>query len=1239
MMADDDAEDFMYDVFLSFRGGTRYIFTGHLYAALIRHGINTFRDDEKLRIGDEIRPALLHAIHNSRMAIVVLCQDYASSTWCLDELLNIMHSHDNEGKQVSAIFYKVEPANVRHQRHSYEAAMIKHEARFGRDSQKIKAWRSALTRVCDLSGEHCKENMYESELIEKIVKDTLAKLPPVPLLVKQLVGLETRFEVVKSLLDIGNDTTVCMLGVYGAGGIGKTTFAMDLYNKIRHHFQAASFLGDIRERSTKSTDGPLVLQRTLLSEMGEGAGTMMGSTSKGASEIKRRLGHKRVLLVLDDVDTVKQLESLAGGLDWFGSGSRIIITTRDESVLDKHVAGIKKFKMEELNYHDSLQLFCLHAFNMSGPAESFDDISKRAVGYAKGLPLALKVIGSNLKGWSIAECEMELEKYRKIPDAEIQGVLEISYNSLSEFDKKIFLDIACFFKGERWDYVKRILVACGFCPVIRLFVNKSLITVDENGCLELDMGKEIVRKESPSDLGARSRLCSPEEIIRVLEENSGSSKIEGIMLDPPQREEVCCADRVFEKMKNLRILIIRNTTFPYVHFKNLPNELRLLDWQECIIKDLFPPGSYLKRIVDLYLPKSGFTLQPFQKFQDLTFINFSDCPMTHIPDVSQAKRLRTLTLDRCKYLVEFDKSVGFMPNLAYLSASECTELKSFVPSMYLPSLEMLSFNFCSKLEHFPDVEQKMDKPLKIHMTGTAIQNLPDSIGNLSGLEYIDMSLCKELRDLPRNFFFLPKPVTLKISGCPLLGESFKRFKERHSMANGCSNLRTLYFKNANLLDEDLDVILEIFPKLEDLRVSHNNFISLPESIKGTHCLKSLDVSCCANLQEIPELSPSIQKVDAWNCWSLTSEASTALLSKVRKESNRFEVVMPKMEIPQWFDCASNEDIPLFWARHKLPVVALAFVFGEFKEMSTDVNLSHQHCSSEENWHPVTLHLFIDDREVCCKDCRYFDVGKNHVLLCDLRVLFNDEEWKGLDASLGDDWTAVQVSYESDLILSEWGVYVYKQETNMEDIIFSLPNSSNSNSNSSSSSSRPCMAPPLVWWNPMRRVRQDTVEDIYMKMPPNPIEEISMLGLILWSLMDKDKTSSIAYGTSSKQQQQDFIRQFFRAFETRPALKSHVHALLSDPEMVNMSTSAMEHLRRSVRKYEASPYLMVVQRDIEWRRSWKDWINMLDTIDSYVELDNGKRLRIRQQQQREALAFAEMSEKAELQDMVERWRIY
>nr|KYP38162.1 TMV resistance protein N [Cajanus cajan] len=420
------------------------------------------------------------------------------------------------------------------------------------------------------------------------------------------------------------DKTVCMLGIYGLGGIGKTELAKALYDKIVGDFDAACFLADVREKSNK-INGLEDLQKTLLSEMLEELETELGSTSKGMYQIKRKLHQKKVLLVLDDVDDKDRLEKLAGGCDWFGSGSRIIITTRDKDVLIAHKVE-KIYEMKELDEQHSLTLFCRNAFKLSHPKIGFDNVSLRAVGFAKCLPLALKVIGSdlaNLHEESLVAWEDALEEYKRNPPSKrILDMLKINYDRLGDNAKRVFLDIACFFKGERVEYVKKILEEFG-ASNINVLVNKSLLTI-ENGCLMMhdliqDMGREIVRQET-SKLGKRSRLWHYEDVIEVLTEDNGSDNIQGIMLDPPQQEVVNWTGIAFEEMKWLRILIIRNTLFS-CEPKHLPNHLRVLEWEE-YPSESFPSKFHPKKIIIFNLPRSHLTLEEPFKVQFYNMFSF-----------------------------------------------------------------------------------------------------------------------------------------------------------------------------------------------------------------------------------------------------------------------------------------------------------------------------------------------------------------------------------------------------------------------------------------------------------------------------------------------------------------------------------------------------------------------------------------------------------------------------------------
>jgi hypothetical protein len=147
------SSSFTYDVFLSFRGeDTRNGFTGSLWKALNDRGICTFIDDQLLPKG----PALLKVFSKSRVAIIVFSENYASSSYCLDELAfildNFQQNHNN--KFIFPIFYNINPSDVLHQSGTYGKAFLRHEARFGGNSERVVKWRTALTQVANLSGWH-----------------------------------------------------------------------------------------------------------------------------------------------------------------------------------------------------------------------------------------------------------------------------------------------------------------------------------------------------------------------------------------------------------------------------------------------------------------------------------------------------------------------------------------------------------------------------------------------------------------------------------------------------------------------------------------------------------------------------------------------------------------------------------------------------------------------------------------------------------------------------------------------------------------------------------------------------------------------------------------------------------------------------------------------------------------------------------------------------------------------------
>ena len=144
--------NFKHDVFLSFRGeDTRYNFTSHLHKALRDKQIQTYIDD-KLNIGDEISPSLLKAIEESQISVIVFSKDYASSRWCLEELVKILECKKSYGQIVIPVFYHVVPSDVRNRTGTFGDAFTKHDQQQSLD--QVQRWKDALKEAANLSGWH-----------------------------------------------------------------------------------------------------------------------------------------------------------------------------------------------------------------------------------------------------------------------------------------------------------------------------------------------------------------------------------------------------------------------------------------------------------------------------------------------------------------------------------------------------------------------------------------------------------------------------------------------------------------------------------------------------------------------------------------------------------------------------------------------------------------------------------------------------------------------------------------------------------------------------------------------------------------------------------------------------------------------------------------------------------------------------------------------------------------------------
>ncbi|PWA43679.1 disease resistance protein (TIR-NBS-LRR class) [Artemisia annua] len=551
------SSSYRYDVFLSFSGeDTRKTFVDHLYDALQRQGIHTFKDDESLNKGKRINDELLVSIEESRFYVIVFSKNYASSSWCLNELVKIMECQRMSQHIAFPVFFDVDPSEVRQQHGLVGKALALHK-----NELQVEKWREALKEAANLSGWDLRKtaNGHEAQVIKFIVEQVALELRSATMDVDEnLIGMEPRMQELQASLEIGSHD-VRMIGLKGMGGAGKTTLARAIFDKVSIHFEATSFIENVREVSKASLSGLLSLQRQVLSDLLMDRSNI-NSVHDGKNMMKKKLRDKKVLVVLDDVDRKDQLQALAGELNWFKTGSRIIITTRDEQVLTAHRVKLIHDVLL-LTDKEAIRLFSRHAFGKDVPVQEYEKQSLEVVRYAAGLPLTIEVLGSFLCGKDKLEWIDALARLKKIPLKETLEKLELSYESLEDDYKEIFLDVACLLKGWMKDNAIKMLESCGLHARngLRVLEQRSLINlygevIDMHDHLA-ELGKNIVRRLHPDDPYKHSRLWMQEEIEDVLASDLGTEATRCI--DMKLTPELVV--KGLENMKKLRCLIIDYT--------------------------------------------------------------------------------------------------------------------------------------------------------------------------------------------------------------------------------------------------------------------------------------------------------------------------------------------------------------------------------------------------------------------------------------------------------------------------------------------------------------------------------------------------------------------------------------------------------------------------------------------------------------------------------------------------------
>ncbi|KAJ1290911.1 hypothetical protein BS78_02G278900 [Paspalum vaginatum] len=471
--------------------------------------------------------------------------------------------------------------------------------------------------------------------------------------------------------------------IVGDGGMGKTTLARRIYDdhRMRNAFSIVVWVSVVSDLDDVG----------LLSAIVKAAGgNPRGQENRVQLEamLAAILKGKRLFVVLDDVCNNQNFEnSLEAHLHVCGHGSRILITTRDESI-STQVKDAYIYQVKKLIFQDCWSLLC----RSSGLDESLHGDILRNIGIAiiqkcNQLPMAVKIIGAVLRtkeptheAWQRV-CESEGWSFRESLDYArgLTGAIYLGYHDLSLHLKQCFIYLSVFPEGSviRQQFLSQLWISEG---LIEERDNCSPEKTTEEYYREL-LSRNLLQPEIGNDDPTR---CTMHNQIRSflqffakdqifsgeLKTSINGNSSEGLRHVWIRSTVPTTNVEDIETVASLKTIIL---------YKN-PLGNRSLD-------KLFNRHKYLQ-VLDLGGTQIRYIPRKLESLYHLRLLNLSLTRITELPEsIECLTNLQFLGLRYCNWLHTLPNGIGKLSNLRNLDLRG-TNLHQVLPS--LVNLKQLS---------------------------------------------------------------------------------------------------------------------------------------------------------------------------------------------------------------------------------------------------------------------------------------------------------------------------------------------------------------------------------------------------------------------------------------------------------------------------------------------------------------------------------------------------------------------
>ncbi|XP_042430878.1 probable disease resistance protein At4g27220 [Zingiber officinale] len=482
---------------------------------------------------------------------------------------------------------------------------------------------------------------------------------------KDFVSFGATNEAMQKVIDALNDDKVNLIGIYGMGGVGKTTLMEEVGRKMKE----AEIFHVVIDVVVSHNPNIAQIRRDIADQLG-----MRESSNKMLTT--RLKQEKKVLIMLDDVWARLELVKEVGIPYREHKGCKVMLTSRKAETCNVMEADVS-VEVANLSEEDSWQLFRMRAGQVA-ESDGIELVARKVARECCGLPLAIAVVGRALRSYkdasawedALSQLKQSVPLHMEELEEKLFKPLELSYQNLKTAELKQLFLYCCLFR-EDYD-------------------------ISEDEVTQYVVGENLL-----------SNLSTLEDVRGRVHFLLQKLKLSCLVLD--SKKDGCV--KLHDVVRDVAIYIGSKDNNHFL----VKAGLGLRGWPEC--KNLadckrislsnnllqkFPEKPNCSKLILLLLNMNPITSVPdnfFENMATLNVLDFSNTDITSLPSsLTCLKCLGTLRLDRCKWLIDINV-VGELKTLIILTLQECRGISALPESLYcLVKLKLLDLSNCTMLQ-------------------------------------------------------------------------------------------------------------------------------------------------------------------------------------------------------------------------------------------------------------------------------------------------------------------------------------------------------------------------------------------------------------------------------------------------------------------------------------------------------------------------------------------------------------